>query len=389
MSGRPPVLSWAFCCALCALLTVAAPLRLPAQLIVRYPDSTRSPAPDTPALADRWKGAVEEAKKRGFSKGYWIGYSIQRLMPENSFIGAFYSDTRRNKPSLSELLSGREQVEVFPERTSGNFTVTDGVTFVGDTDSRRHKVMKEIGILFHISAAAETDQIKVTNLSLHVDLEGDPLIWVGGADNRESIALLKSRFETTRSSRVKERAIEAIGLHAPSSDVLSFLRDILTGSEAGKVREEAAFWLGQMDTDEALKVLVEAAETDRSEKVREGAIFGISQMEGDRGVDALIKLVRNNSDKKVREKAAFGLGQKASEKAVATLKDVVFSSDDTDVQKSALFALTQLPDQSGVEYIIKIAKTHPNPKVRKEAVFWLGQCDDERAIEALIKIVRP
>ena len=385
MGGRLPRLFWA----LCTLLVAAGPLRLPAQMIVRYPDSTRSLAPETPGLAQRWKGAVDEAKKRGFGKGYWIAYSIQRLMPENSFIGSFYSDTRRNKPSLGELLTGREQVDVSRERTSGNFTVTDGVTFVGDMDSRRHKVMKEIGILFHISAAGETDQIKVTNLSLHVDLEGDPLIWVGGADDKESIAFLKSRFEGTRSSRVKEHAVEAIGLHAPSSNVLSFLHDILTGSEADKVREEAAFWLGQMDTDEALKVLIEAAETDRSESVRKKAIFGIGQMEGDRGVDALIKLARKNSGKKVREEAAFWLGQRASEKAIATLNDIAFSGDDTDVQKSALFALTQLPDGSGVEYIIKIAKTHPNPKVRKEAVFWLGQCDDDRAIEALIKIVRP
>src|SRR3989449_6182596 len=212
MSGRLPALSWA----LCALLTAAGPLRLPAQMIVRFPDSTRALAPDIPGLAERWKGAAEEAKKRGFGKGYWIGYSIQKLMPENSFIGSFYSETRRNKPSLGELLTGREQVDVFPERTSDNFTVNEGVTIVGDTDSRRRKVMKEIGILFHISPAGETDQMKATNLSLHVDLEGDPLIWMGGSDDKESIAFLKSRFEKTRSSRVKEHAIEAIGLDRKS-----------------------------------------------------------------------------------------------------------------------------------------------------------------------------
>jgi hypothetical protein len=385
MRGRLPSLFWAFC----ALLTVAGTLRVPAQMIVRYPDSTRSLAPEQPALAVRWQGALEEAKRRGFSKGYWIGYSIERLMAENSFIGSYYSDTRRNKPSLGELLTGREQLDVSPRSSSGNFTVNEGYTTEGNLDSRRPKVMKEIGVLFHFAAAGKTDEMKVTNLSLHVDLEGDPLIWMGGADDRESIAFLKSRFEGSQSSGVKEHTVEAIGLHKSSAAVLSFLRDVLAGSETGNVREEAAFWLGQMDTDEALKVLVEAAETDRSENVRENAIYGISQMEGDRGVDALIALTRKHSDKRVREKAAFWLGQKASEKAVTTLNDLAFSSDDTDVQKSALYALTQLPDGSGVEYIIKIATTHPNPKVRKEAVYWLGQCDDDRAIETLIKIVRP
>jgi len=358
-------------------------------MIVRYPDSTRSLAPDTPGLAERWKGAVDEAKKRGFSKGYWIGYSIQRLMPENSFIGSYYTDERRNKPSLQELLSGQVQVDVSSPDRSGNYTVTDGVTIVGGTESRSHKVMKEIGFLLHFARDGKPDQVKATNLSLRVDLEGDPLIWVGGADDKESISFLKSRFVETVSNKVKEHVVRSIGLHAPSAVVLSFLRDILTGSETGNVREEAAFWLGQMNTDEALTALVEAAETDRSENVREKAVFGIGQMEGDRGVDALIKLARKSSGKKVREEAAFWLGQRASEKAVTTLKDLAFSSDDTAVQKSALYALTQLPDGSGVEYIIKIAQTHPNPKVRKEAVFWLGQCDDDRAIEALIKIVRP
>jgi hypothetical protein len=65
------------------------------QMIVRHPD------PASP-LSDRWKWAEGEAQRRGFDKGHSIGYAIQRLMPTNSYIGSFYSDLRRNKPSLGE-----------------------------------------------------------------------------------------------------------------------------------------------------------------------------------------------------------------------------------------------------------------------------------------------
>src|SRR5437867_4606996 len=92
-----------------------------AQTVVRYPGL---PKP----LADRWQWAREEASNRGFDNGYWIGYSIERLMGERSMVGCYSSDRQRNRPTLAELIAGMKQ-EHSPGHAdlSGTFPADSGV----------------------------------------------------------------------------------------------------------------------------------------------------------------------------------------------------------------------------------------------------------------------
>jgi hypothetical protein len=309
-------------------------------------------------------------------------------MSEHSYIGSFYSDPRRNRPTLGELVTGATELDIRGPGRPGDDN--DGVTIDDEGRESGKMVTKEVGILLRFTGkpSLEPDKIKISNLSLHVDFEDAPLLWLGGASDAESIEFLKARFSASQWTEVKKELVRAIGLHEPSPAVFSFLRDLLTSTETGSVREESAFWLGQLNTDEALGVLMHAAETDASEKVKEQAVFGISQMEGNRGLDGLIKLAKESPEREVGKKAAFWLGQRASQKAIATLNDIVYSNKDTELQKNALFALTQCSNGVAIDDVIKVATTHPNPKIRKEAIFWLGQSEDKRAVEALINIVR-
>ncbi len=350
---------------------------------------TRHPNPSAP-LADRWKWAHTEAGRQELTKGYWAGYSIQRLMGEHSTIGSVYSDPRRNRPTLSEIITGTEQLGDGNPSGWVDYGDNEGLINDDENQSPEHQVMKEVAILFHFADTRgnEPAKIRISNMQLHVELEGDPILWLGGASESESIGFLKEQYAMLHGKDVRKEIVTAIGLHSPSEATLSFLRDVLNSKDAPRVREQAAFWLGQMNTDEALAVLVHAANTDESDKIREEAVFGVSQMRGDRGLDALIKLTNEGSNREVQKKAAFWLGQRASEKAVAALKDAVYSSKDTEIQKSALFALTQNSSEDAVDDLIRIAKGHPNPKIRKEAIFWLSQKDNKKAREALIDIVR-
>ena len=179
---------------------------------------------------------------------------------------------------------------------------------------------------------------------------------------------------------MKEKLITAIGIH-PAEVSYPLLKAILTGSEPGDIRQEAAFWISQATISaDAVSLLSKQAQSDKSDDVRDKCIFALSQMETELATEALITIARTRVDEEIRKKAMFWLGQKASEKAVATLKELV-EDKDTDIQKSALFALTQLQNNSGLIDVIRIAQTHRNPAVRKEAIFWLGQSEDERALD--------
>jgi hypothetical protein len=356
-----------------------------AQTVIHCPNAGES-------LAQRWKWAIAEANTRGVSEPYWIGYSFDKLMDKNSFIGSFYSDDRRHKPSLCELLELQPCPVEKPhmhlnhrEVMSGNITIND------NGDGNREKMVKPIGVLFEIykgDGGSETiEDIKTSNLSLYADLDDEPVIWLGEADDSASVAFLQSKYDQHQSLDVQKNIVSTVGFHPASDLATSFLSRVLKDGERTEIRKDAAFWLGQSNADEALGVLSHVARNDESEEVMESAVFAISQMQGERSTDTLIALARTGDNDEMRKKAMFWLGQKASRKATATLESIANDNDNTEIQRNAVFALTQLSDNEGVEPLIKIAKTHPNPEVRKSAIFWLGQSDDRRALEALVEIV--
>ncbi|HLF15235.1 MAG TPA: HEAT repeat domain-containing protein [Bacteroidota bacterium] len=352
------------------------------QIVIRHTDTTSS-------LTDRWKWAKAEAGRKDFDNGYWIGYSIEKQMGERSFIGSYYSDQRRNKPSLGEIVTG-VRVEDLPSVTDNDFTSMEGTMDFDDEKKPRRKVRKEVGLLFHMrdNRADEIGDQKVSNMSLRVDLDGDPLIWVGGAGYEESVAFLEGAFKQAKSPGAKKEFMMAIGLHNDSKRAIEILKQVLLGDGDTDLREDAAFWLGQTNTDEARKILNDVAWKDHSQAVREKCIFSLSEMDGEASTDAIISLAKGHKDDETRKQAVFWLGQKASEKALGALKELAYEDEDTEVQKSAMFALTQMEHGGGIDELIKIARTHPNPKIRKDAIFWLGQSEDPKAVDVLVEMVK-
>src|SRR6185503_16640092 len=181
------------------------PWTTPAQTVVRHGDPTA-------ALADRWKWAKAEAGREDFDKGYWIGYSIEKTMGEHTYIGSFYGDDRKNRPSLGELVTGM-RVEDLPNFHGDDIGEMSGTLDFGDEERAQKMVKKEVGFLFRISATGNKDilDLEVSNLSLRVDLEGAPLIWIGPAGYEESVAFLEAAFKETESHEARKEFMMAIG----------------------------------------------------------------------------------------------------------------------------------------------------------------------------------
>ncbi len=354
------------------LLLAAISQLLYAQEIVRHSDSTQS-------LGQRWEWAKTQANQTKFKKGYWIGYSIKRLMEENSTIGSMHIENGRifrSGKSLSELIYGVD----IPLESLRSYK---------DKENSYRKVVKDVGLFFLFDPRdGALAEIKESTFELSVDFDDFPLLWLGRASEDQSFDLLERLYQPAASNKIKEALISAVGLHGPSMRRRTLLAGVLGGNEATTVRKQAAFWLGQVDDPEALKILRQAAKADRSTEVRKQTVFALSQMKSTEAEDVLIELARNQSDRQICKEALFWLAQKASKRAVDLLKETVQNDADTEIQKQAIFALTQLPDHDGIPVLIEIAQTHKNPAVRKDAIFWLGQSEDSRATDALVKLVR-
>ncbi|MCX6133529.1 MAG: HEAT repeat domain-containing protein [Ignavibacteriales bacterium] len=359
---------------LSALVFLASGLE--GQSVVRCPDAHRS-------LGERLRWASSECARLIGGKEYWIGYSIKRLMHEGSYLssGSLYSGDMDGTCSLNDVVAGDTSRHGAGDRMWGGVERNELV-----------KVLKEVAILARISGNLGDDgslkKLNVSDMELHADLRNEPLLWLGGADDDQSVALLIEFFGRQSSVDLRKDLLTAIGIHQNSRESFSFLVTVLRGEQTDNVRSQAAFWIGQQNRPECLRVLTDAAQDDRSAKVREQSVFALSQLSSEESVESLIALARGAKDMKVRAKAAFWLGQKASLKAVATFESIIADDEEIDVQRQALYALAQIRTPEGADRVIIIANTHPNLRIRKQAIQCLGQSKDPRALDALIAIVR-
>ncbi len=355
--------------------------RLPREVV-------KCPRPED-ALAARRDWALAEAARAGYKDGFWVGWSVRRLMDENSHIGSF-STGRPPEVTLEELLTGKKNLAAPADREIVRRTAREILDGLEKPAKEERKVWKDIALLARYGAGARPalENIRMSDVKLEVDLDDRPLIWLGGASDGESIDSLKKTFGGAPAGKLKEHLVAAVGIHGSPGLVLPFLEEVLKGGEADGVRKDAAFWISQQDDPSVLPILLRTAKTDRSLEVAKSAVFGISQVERPESVDELIALAKAADSDRVRKEAVFWLGQKASKKAGEALVGFAYNDKDLKVREQAVFALSELPNHQGVEPLIKIARTHPDPRIRKKAVFWLGECDDPRALETLIGIVK-
>ncbi len=349
--------------------------------IIRLDDSTGF-------LGNRWARSLERVVNYD---DCWIGYGFEKLMGQDSWTGS-WSDGWENRSTLRMLIDGIQDSDEAGDQTFMAESVRISLGQWEANEDSNEQVLKEIAVLFYFSSRSgdqgEIQDIRISNTSLHVDLKGKPLIWMGQAEQEESISFLKRLYEQPRCVQIKEDLITAVGIHSLDPQVSDFLKNVIQGNDGDDIRENAVFWLGQKESQDNLNFLVALTERDRSADVREKAVFSISLMKFEPATDALIKLARESKYEDVQEKAIFWLSQRASKKSVATLEDIVYNQSTVEIKEQAVFALSQLSDDRGIPALIRIAKTNPSGDIRKKAIFWLGQSDDPRALEAIIAIAK-
>lgn len=263
---------------------------------------TDGPFTDSSTLERAWDRAMAEGAKMPAS--FWVGYSIERPAGEVEVIG---SDSQR------------QENHAFLSRESG--------------PSGR------MGFLFRLrkggAAATDVTRIKVDDLGVRLDLDGEPLLWLGAW---------------------------------PAADSLDFLEGLSAGLEPGLRKEiPQAVGLHPQSGDAAVERLVETARNDRSASQREEAVQGLGAMQRPVAVAALIDLARNAGSADTRREAVFQLGNQMSDEAVEALSTIVYEDVSVEVQKEALDALARSRVAGAKEAVTAVASKHPTASLRREA----------------------
>ena len=352
----------------------------------------------TANLIERWNWAVQEAGKLKLKDGFWIGYSIKRLMWEHQYIcstdeqtitSSHFPNFLRGDP-LEKILSGKVSTIPLSDEEKVKLEARRALDKLEDRGRSEQKVWKDVAILFKFSSSSPRipETFRVSNLYLPFDPEGLPIFWLDKAEDAQSISILSDIYESSNREKLKKRVLTVFGFHETSDQAVSFLEKVLKSEELDTLRARAALVLGDQDHERAVKLLHQAAISDRSYEVRRRSVYGLEDIELPSAADSLIDIALNCKEREIRKRAVDCLADIASKKTTAALKDIAYKDSNTDIQKRAVYALEDIPRNEGIPCLIDIAKTHHKVTVRKAAIYCLGDSDDPRALQALIDIIK-
>jgi len=356
-------------------------------------------APDPAArLADRFAWAARQATPPAFAKGYWVGYSIQRLMGERSFIGSWHGWSGRlddAEPTIESLIAvakngpppKRSDDEILREAARKALEAADRAN---KSEEPERRIKKDVGLFFKFTPGSKrgSPSVELSNLDLSFDFEGLPLLWLGAAPNAESFSHLEALFRAASEPVRKEDFLSAITTHQEPRIIVPFLDGLLKSNRPPAIKERAIDGLGDQDDAAAVTVLRRILRSDPSSSLRESAVSALTDMSCPEALDLLIETARQTADGELRKEAARGLAEQAAERIERSAARAVFDAKETEVQRLAVESLAELPSVEALPALARIAETHANPDVRRAAAEALGELDDRAAVAILIRLIK-
>jgi HEAT repeat protein len=210
---------------------------------------------------------------------------------------------------------------------------------------------------------------------------------------------------------IRLTALNAL-LNMDAERAVPILRSVLQKRDDGSIclRRQAVFLLSQKGRSaETPRLLLDAARNDPDAEVRENAVFWLSQVNTAEATAALDSILQHGADRQLQEKAVFALSQQRSEAAGRALRDhlerpgtpddikenIIFwlgqggrspetaqylkdfygrSSTSGKLKEKIIFSLSQMNLEENARWLIDIAQNEREDiEVRKNALFWAGQ----------------
>ncbi|MHC4440348.1 MAG: HEAT repeat domain-containing protein [Planctomycetota bacterium] len=322
------------------------------------------------SLQQRWQWALEQISSQPATRNIWIGYSNERLMSANSFIGRWPVDP--DYPTLGELIYG-VRVEL-PERSYSSSRTS-------------LKVVKEVACLFEFDRTSKSvGQIQVSNISLTIYMKQGVLFWLGKVGYEQSLSLLQKLYNDTDDDYLKRRLIGHIGdMRHPL--VIPFLNNVLQNEQSERVRKEAVDELENYQSMESLEILLWTAQHDSSNAVSRRAVESISRIELPAAENALIELAKTGPSPTVRRVAIDELRDISSLEAMNCLASIVDQDGLMEIRRDALESLARIENEKAMDMLIRIAREHADPRIRYEAIGELRRYSSPKIIVCLESVI--
>jgi hypothetical protein len=261
-----------------ASLTVTSELKASPDSVIKYSGPTGS-------LTQRFAWALSQ----NVNRPHWIGWKSQAAPLSGNFSAA--SSTlhlefgNNNAPTLSAIVR-----DASDEQQAG--------LLVRVPDGRARE--------------SDIDAVAFLPMTKPVWLGGDPVIWLGGADVRESLSLLETLRKSSRNPDMRRELAAGYAIHSDPNLVIPGIRMLLETEGSSDVRSEAIQWLARMHGGDSrtIDLLKDAALRGNDHDSRVEAVDGLrlSMTQGSaRARAALMDLADKAGDMGVRSEAMQAL----------------------------------------------------------------------------------
>ncbi len=298
-------------------------------------DQAAAQSPDT-ALHRAWRQELENA--RFGEDGVWLGYGLKLPLDPNTLLiqgipmSWNHGAIEFRGVYIRDLIAGNGQ-------NKGQLSIAPGEV-AGD------KVLRDVAILLGYNPERELDRVLLLNQDLPVDLGEREFQWLGASRPEECVALMRTLFQATRKSRIRQRVLAAVGWH-------------------------------QMPSAEAL--LRQALEQDPEQSIRLEAVRGFRHFLDASTARLMDSLARSSENPKLRAEAVGILGRIPDSTATSALLALLDPEDDVNVQSRLIRSLASRSEAQAQEAVLRIVDSEGPDKLRREAILALTRYqEDER-----------
>jgi hypothetical protein len=247
------------------------------------------PDPSAP-LAERWSWALA----RGPRGGFWVAWGTEgpgrAVFPGGSFPVSSNSPGAgahaRDAPPLQQILAG-----------SGASVSPVAFLFGFGGEGR---------------PSGEVRSVRLRASAAPLDLGGRPLLWLGGAGARESLAQLHRLRATLGDPALRKEVAAALALHGEESEAVRAVARVIEEDRSAEVRAEAVQWLPRAhpQSEAAVALLLRVALEDPAKEVRLEAVDALAALRSASAGRALVRIAETHPDWSARSEAAQVLARR-------------------------------------------------------------------------------
>jgi HEAT repeat protein len=226
-------------------------------------------------------------------------------------------------------------------------------------------------------------------LLVRIDAE---LARTGDANAAEAIAR-QAAGPCDEQQEVRLAALSAL-LNMNADRAVPILQEVLQSRDACSVelRRRAVFLIAQKMNAESVGILLDLAHRnpDPDPEVREQAIFWLHQVDAPEALDALEAILKESDEPEMQERAIFAISQRSGDpRATRVLREYAERADaPTELRANAIFWLGQSEGSGGAAYLIELYPRLNDPELRERAIFGISQAGGPEARAWLLQRVR-